>query len=508
MRSTLTLGILCLWAIQWMGCSTGKVVAYFMPSGNDYQKVFKVDTISTNNTPSDVWLKSDTNITIPNNANWLDPYFSDKNKTLEELLNSSGTTSFIVMRNDSILYEKYFNGHGVDQQQIVFSVGKTVTSSLVAIAIEEGLMDMDQSIADFIPAFRNDDRNRIKVKHLLNMTSGIKWMDHKDLIRLSLFYYSFNAPQFVIKHTPLKYNPGTHFSYKSISTQILGMCLEAATGKKTSEYLEEKIWKPMGMEYDAYMTLDSKKNGNSRNYGGIALTSRDLMRYGCLFLNNGKWKNKQILPKKWVDQIREREIEVDKWWGYTYCWWRNGYIEDNFLEGNDFFAAGFKKQYLYVNPKYNMIIIRTGDQRKNNPDWPISFGRLAQYMNEGYNDLTKDSLNFAAQFEGSYETTRGERLDVIYKGIDKKTKQPYWEVWKDVEQTMKMEKAWELKQGDGKSLVYRKFGRQIRLMFEVIDEEVSGLYLDNLFSIDSKYFERVSDLPPNRAKKSKTNSSK
>lgn len=500
--------LFCL-SVLFSACTGGRIIAYFVPSTKDFHKVFPCDTIKNNHQNSRKLWDTLAQQSLPPIEQWIpriqiEEYCKNDKTSLSEFLENTGTTSFLVMRNDSILYQNYPNEHQPSQAQVVFSVGKAITSTLVAIAIQEGKMSMDQSIADFIPEFCNDDRSRITVRHLLNMTSGIRWMDNTDLFRLSFLYYSHNLDRFVLHKTPLKYAPGTHFSYKSIGTQLLGMCLERATGKRLSEYLQEKIWTPLQMQDDAYFTMDSHKHRNNRAFGGLALSPRDMLRFGKLFIDEGKWQGKQIVPDWWVSELSNRTIETDKWWGYTNCWWLNGYLDENFLDGTDYFAAGFKDQLIYINPRHNTIIVRTGDKHGLSISWPVTFGRLTQLMNEGSNDFTDPGKDFSAQFEGVYETKRGERLEVVYHG-KKDHKQRAWGLWKDVNGTLRTVKKYDLYQVDGRSLTYRNYGRQIRLVYEVVNGEVVGLYFSDLYSIDSKYFAKTRPLPAKRKKKSKKN---
>lgn len=504
MKSVLCVLFCAVVFVQWMGCTGGRVVAHFVPSTTDY-RFFPCDTLRANPQSDAPWTR--TSFRLPPLPQWLpkrhlERYEVPSDTALQHFLTATGTTSFIVVRNDSILCEHYLNGYRPDQPQIVFSVGKTIVSTLVAIAVGEGKMRVDQSIADFIPEFGNDDRRRITVRHLLNMTSGINWMDNLDLWRLSSLYYNYDLERFVLHHSPLKYVPGTHFSYKSIGTQLLGMCLERAVGKTAAQYMDEKLWKPLGMEHPGLFTKDSNRGNNNRMYGGIALSAPDMLRFGRLFLNKGEWNGQQIVPRWWVEELSNRKIEADKWWGYTNCWWLNGYLDGNFLDGTDFFAAGFKDQFIYIHPKYNMLIVRTGDKRDSGPDWPVTFGRLTALMNEGDNDFTNPDKDFAEQFEGVYETRRGERIEVVFHG-KKEAKDKTWGVWKEVNQTVKMQHWYDLYQVDGQSLAYRSYGRQIRLVFEVINGKIVGLYLSDLFSIDSKYFDKKGDLPADRKKLSK-----
>lgn len=495
----------CAALATFSGCALTKVGLYFLPSVNDHQTAFPCDTVHARAASSKAVFAYTDSATqqLPNLHNWVDSASRKSYKTVEALFKATGTTSFIVMRNDTVLYERYFNGRKRDEQQVVFSVTKAFMAILTGIAAEEGYLRLDQSIADFIPEFKNDGRSQIRVRDLLNMTEGLNWIDFKDVWYLGLLYYTPNQRDFAIDHTALQYKPGTHFAYKSITTQILGMCLEAATKKRLTDYLAEKIWLPMEMNDDVLYTMDSRKHRNLRAFGGMAVTSRDLLRFGAMLLHKGVWNGKQIVPADFIENISQRDIFHDKWWGYTNCFWLNSYLDRNYLDMQDYHAGGFHGQFVFVSPESNVVIIRTGKEN-GDIEWTSILGRLAAYLGGRGNDFTEPAkYDFADQFEGVYETNRGEKVVVINKGFTKRG-QRQWQLYKDVNRTTKLKPMQDMVQNDGRSIVLRKFARQKRLMFEDLNGKVVGAYYDDLLSIDTKYFEKVSsELPAKYKRKSK-----
>lgn len=491
--------LLLLLAAQsiFFSCTAVRIVAYFQPSVKDF-KVFPCDTVKAPAISSVAFVQNGKN-DIPDIRLWVPKVFRSEVNTIEDFLEKSKTTAFLVMRNDTLLFEHYSNKHKKEDPQVVFSVSKAITAMLAAIAIEDGLLNPNQNVSEFIPEFAKDDRSGIKVGHLLNMVSGLEFNDRGNLARLAILYYNNDQTSFVKNFGSMSHKPGTHFAYKSISTQILALCLEKATGKKLKDYLEEKIWRPLGMEYDALYTMDSKKSGNNRAFGGLAIRSMDMLRLGKLLLYRGKWEGKQILPESFVDKLIEREVKDDSWWGYSNYFWRDGYVDIDFLSDNDYFAAGFNGQFIYVNPRYNVVIVRQG--LKETFRWPKLFGRLASILNGIDNDILDVCRDYSEQFEGIYESSNGEKYEIVYKGLSPTTGDHQWVIFKDVNQTLKTRKLFIANPFDGRSIgIYRTFYIS-RAMFDIAENRVVGMYYDNQRAVDLRYFVKKGDLPLNERKR-------
>jgi CubicO group peptidase (beta-lactamase class C family) len=487
-------------------CAFTKAVIFFKPDITDHKRIFPSDTMPANTTAAPQMARIDSlKQELPPMNMWFDAAGMHEFKDFDALIKDTKTTSLIVMRNDTILYEQYFNGYKRGQQQVVFSVTKAFVAALTAIAVDEGYMRLDQSIADFIPEFANDGRKEIKIQHLLNMTEGLDWMDYKNLWTLGLLYYSPDENQFIIDKTEQQYKPGTRFAYKSITTHILGMCVEKATKTHLADYMNEKIWQPLEMPDQGLFTLDSKKSNHNRALGGMAISARSMLYFGRMMLNNGRWNGKQIVPEDFVRSISERNIYQDKWWGYSNCFWLNGYLDRNYLDMNDYQASGLHGQFIFVSPENNMVLIRTGIADKSRMEWGATLGRLAALLGGHGNDVTNPAkYDFSNQFEGVYETNRSEKIIVVDKGLDK-NKMHVFTIYKDVNNTVKMKKFLDMSTNDGRSIVQRKFARQTRLMFEEFAGEVVGAYFDNLLLIDSKYFKKTSNDLPEKYKKQSAN---
>lgn len=326
--------------------------------------------------------------------------------TPEEFLVKSNTTALIVIKNDTIRYEKYFNDLDEDIQTTVFSVSKSFATALAGIALAEGkIKSLDQPVSDFIPEFKEGGKEDITIEHLLQMTSGLDFYDYSTLYKLMQLYYC-NDQTRMIKQVDLKHEPGTVFKYKSYSTFLLGICIEKATGMDYHEYLEEKLWKPLGMEYNGYFTVD--RSGNQKAYGGIAACARDLAKFGLLFENNGKWNGQQIIPEWWVARSSLRDTTNGSEWRYSNGFWLDTYPQEQAkTTKKDFFAGGYRGQAIYVNLELDMVIVRQGKSEKGFR-WGKSLSKLAMVW-----DAVVDSAGFHKQMtavNGRYLQNNNESI--------------------------------------------------------------------------------------------------
>jgi CubicO group peptidase (beta-lactamase class C family) len=300
-----------------------------------------------------------------------------KQAGLEEFLQSSQTTSFIVIKDDAIVYEGYFNGYSRDSIVTSFSVAKSFTSALVGIAIDEGYLgSVDDLMVEYLPELKAKGFDELSIRHLLNMSSGIRFLPDDEvsfLGELSQFTdegmsYSYpNLRSLALQIRPDGGQPGAEFNYNNYHLLLLGMILERATGRPVAEYLQEKIWQPLGMEYPASWSLDSEESGFELMQSGINGRAIDFARFGRLFLNNGNWNGRQIISEAWVVESTSPDVHDQRPWHshtdwktengyYKYLWW------GRILPGGsyEFAAQGKRGQWIYVAPQEKVVIVRFG----------------------------------------------------------------------------------------------------------------------------------------------------
>jgi CubicO group peptidase (beta-lactamase class C family) len=303
------------------------------------------------------------------------------NGSFENYLDSSGTTAFLVVKDDKLLYEKYFNGYDERTLNTSFSMAKSFASALVGIAIDEGyIKSVDEPITKYIPELLKRDKRfeSITIRDLLTMSSGIKyeeggflpWVEEADDTKT---YYATDLRELAL-NCRIESKPGEYFEYNNYNPLLVGMILERATGMPVSRYMEKKLWRPMGMEADGSWSLDSNKDGFEKMESGVNARARDFARFGMLFAKEGNWNGRQLISQKWVEESTRPDTSTDPSQEYQYFWWVN--TPDG---KNHFSAQGNYGQYIYVAPEKDLVIVRLGKEEgeKGYGYWTDLFDQLS-----------------------------------------------------------------------------------------------------------------------------------
>lgn len=292
---------------------------------------------------------------------------SFNNRALEanelSYLESFQTTSFLVMRQDTILFEYYALDHNKSTVSNSFSTAKSLVSLLIAIAVNDGFISsIDEPVASYLSEFNNKDMNGITIRHMLTMSSGLSWSESgaNPFSDNAEAYYGNDLRRLVLNKKPIR-KPGEVFEYTSMSTQVLAYVLEAATKKPMEDYFQERLWRRIGSENDAFWSKDAEA-GDLKAYCCMYLTTRDYARLGLLILNGGKYKNEQIIPKWYMDeafipaQLSTLQNETNQRYGLH--WWVAPGDGDTLR-----YARGINGQYVLVIPSKKLVVVRTGHKR-------------------------------------------------------------------------------------------------------------------------------------------------
>jgi len=293
-----------------------------------------------------------------------------------------GTIAYVIIKNDSIWFEEYYDGFGEDSKSNSFSMAKSYVSGLLGKAIMDGyIKSLDQPVCDFLPAFCDDKAKKMTVGDLSSMASGTNWDEayYSPLSITTRAYFDDDLAK-VMNGLKMDTEPGQAFKYASGDTQMLAMVIEKATGKKLYKYLEESFWKPLGSENDVLWQVDSKDHDLVKAYCCIAGNAKDFARFGKLYKDHGKWNGKQILDSAFVAKsITPRFAESPE---YGYGWW----MKD--VDGKSFkMMRGHLGQYVIVQPEDNVIIVRLGHQKSPDAGVGAFTSDISLYIDEAYEML-------------------------------------------------------------------------------------------------------------------------
>jgi CubicO group peptidase (beta-lactamase class C family) len=306
--------------------------------------------------------------------------YEGSTKKLDEFLQRTQTTSLVVIKNGTIVSEKYFQGADEKSQFTSWSVAKSFLSTMVALAMKDGLIkSLDDTAEQYVPELKGKPYGPVTIRQLLQMSSGIKF-DETYTNKLSdinmLFYRVFLAGA-SINDVMTGYErdvpAGTRFQYVSSDSQVLSWVLTKASGMSLSKYIQTRLWAPLGMESSAYWSIE-REGGAEVAYCCLNATARDYAKLGQLYLDQGKWKGQQFLPEGWVKEATrpsqdylKPEASALKLRGYQYQWWvPAGY-------DGEYFANGVWGQMIWVSEKTNTVIVKTSVDKEYRVHLPETF---------------------------------------------------------------------------------------------------------------------------------------
>jgi CubicO group peptidase (beta-lactamase class C family) len=296
------------------------------------------------------------------------------------------TQGVVVVRDGVIVAEWYDDEAGEDSWAASWSVGKSFTSALVGIAVEEGFIpSVDEPMTTYFPQWEGMPREDITLRDVLQMASGLDFtesydpsdIESSDIIQMVLFQEDQLA---YATDRPSLHPPGTEFNYSSGDTQLLSGVIEQATGMTAGEYAREKLFDPIGIEQVEWWEDTA---GNTLTYCCLDTTSRDFARFGLLYLNEGAWGDQQVVPKEWV---ADSLASSDAFEGYGYQWWLSGNTDDE-LPADTFSARGHDGQYIYVIPSLDLVVVRNGVYIKYDGEPVADPNLFARYPNSVVEDL-------------------------------------------------------------------------------------------------------------------------
>ncbi len=290
--------------------------------------------------------------------------FDGKTYPVEDYFENTITEGFMVLHKDTIVFENYHNGLEESTSHISWSIAKSFVSTLLGIAHDEGLYDLEKPITDYVAQLKGSGYDGVRIKDILQMSSGVFFNEdygdfNSDINRFGRTMALGSSLESFCKSLKKDKKPGTYCHYVSIDTQVLGMLLTEVTGKSLTQNLQEKIWNPMGMEYNGEWLCDN--TGFELALGGLNVSMRDYAKLGQLYLHKGKFNGKQIVSEAWVKAATTPDAPhlmpgdnglSSHHFGYGYQWW----IPQN--DDGAFFAVGIYNQFIYIQPKKDLVMVK------------------------------------------------------------------------------------------------------------------------------------------------------
>ncbi|UCD09465.1 MAG: serine hydrolase [Dehalococcoidales bacterium] len=269
--------------------------------------------------------------------------------------------SLLIIRNGHIVTDAYFYPFFKGIKHNLFSVTKSITGTLLGIAIDHGyIMNIDQSILDFVQQNKainlGDGKQMMTVKDLLTMQTGFDIISQpEDTLREMMM--SADWVDFTLD-LPMKEEPGTYFDYCSPGSHLLSAIIQQVAGMSTLDFATRYLFDPLGI---ADVGWPSDPQGITHGWSDLHLTPHDMAKIGYLYLNNGCWEGKQLISEEWIKNSTQAHVDFgedrgyygtqEKGYGYGYQWW---------IMPEYFSAVGHGGQYIIVSPEKNLVIVLTG----------------------------------------------------------------------------------------------------------------------------------------------------
>jgi CubicO group peptidase (beta-lactamase class C family) len=288
--------------------------------------------------------------------------------------------SLLIMRHGKLVLEEYFNGWPPDSIHTMQSVSKSVTSAIVGIGIEQGILhDVDEHVLDFFPQWADSldgdpRRARITIEDILTMRTGTDYVEgytgspHDQLNHLDTGWDWFWL------NRPMVREPGTYWQYDSGGVITLSSLFKSRTGEHVIGFAREHLMHPLGIHGERWYV---NKDGHPHLGGGLLMRSRDMVRFGQLYLQGGRWGDEQIVPREWVERSFKRQVTFDpprgRFVGYGYLWW---ILPPDPRTGGEFIdaAVGFMGQYIFVIRQHDMVVAVTAGARSGSDmNRPVDF---------------------------------------------------------------------------------------------------------------------------------------
>jgi CubicO group peptidase (beta-lactamase class C family) len=294
---------------------------------------------------------------------------------LASYLDTTDSNCLVVIKDGQLVEEVYWNGTDADANQEIWSASKSVTSTLVGLAQEQGFLEIEQPASDFITEWQGTPSESVTIENLLSNDSGRYWDFETDYLKMAAG--SPDRTAFAIG-LDQQHDPGTHWEYNNSAIQTLEAVLERSTGQDVEDFAQENLFEPIGMT----STIGRDQSGTPATFMGVQAGCLDMARFGYLFLQHGNWDGEQVVPAEWTEQATAASQDLNQ--AYGYLWWRNtdgGWIAPGIAEPRDtvfwedapldaYAALGLGGQIVLVLPNENMVVARAGPNSSGDDPTP------------------------------------------------------------------------------------------------------------------------------------------
>lgn len=295
--------------------------------------------------------------------------------------------AIVVLVDGRVVLEHYALGFGPEGRWTSFSVAKSLTSTLVGAALQDGaIRSLDDPVTDYISDLRGSPYDQVSVRQLLTMTSGVRWNEDYADPRSDVARFNNATPDAGVDATvsymrrlPRQYLAGERWVYKTGETNLIGVLVSEATGKPLAQYLSEKVWAPFGMGHDATWLLGATDHEISGCC--IQAATRDMARFGLFVLGGGVVNGRRVVPEGWFGQAGSKQADIgEPGRGYGYQWWT--------YDDGTFAAQGIFGQGIFIDPARRLVIA-------SNANWPVASDPAYWAEREGFYRAVQAAVNAA-----------------------------------------------------------------------------------------------------------------
>lgn len=311
---------------------------------------------------------------------------------VQRFLQETDAVALLVIKDGIIRFENYYQGAQAGDHRISWSVSKSFLSAMIGAAIDRGdIKSLNDPMDKYAPTLKGTAYEGVAIRNVLNMSSGVRFNEdyfdaNSDVTRMTnILAIKGSLDEFTARYKARDFEPGAFMRYVSIDTHALGMVLKGASGKTPSENFESVLGAHLGFSQGIHYITDS--TGSEYVLGGLNMSARDYALLGQLFLQEGKWNGQQIISEDWVRESTARTAPPPLGGGnlgYGYQWWVPMMRSEPAYQ-NDFAAAGFYGQHIYVNPAHGTVIVKLStfkEASETNEDG-VSHGLLAMEFYRG-----------------------------------------------------------------------------------------------------------------------------